>query len=75
MKKIRFTRYIIVHTIEGYAEFLLDPQRDQVIDLEIQPHEIMEVKYEKDHDKVIDLRLDSGRIAVGVPKHFFEEVE
>jgi len=75
MKKIRFTRYIVVHTIEGYEEFLLDPKRDYVEDLEIQPDVIMEVEYQKDHDKVIDMRLDSGRIAIGVPKHFFEEVD
>jgi|TARA_B100001105_G_C22367018_1_gene433122 hypothetical protein len=73
--KIKFNRFIIVHTIEGYDAFLNDPNRDQVEDLEIQPNEIVEAEYEKDHGKVIDLRLNSDRIAIGVPKTFFEEVE
>lgn len=73
--KIKFTRFIVVHTIEGYDAFLNDPNKDQVDDLEIQPDEIIEVELEKDHGKVIDLRLNSGRIAIGVPKHFFEEVK
>ena len=73
--KIKFTRFIVVHTIEGYDAFLNDPNKDQVNDLEIQPDEIIEVEYEKDHGKVVDLRLNSDRIAIGVPKHFFEEVK
>jgi hypothetical protein len=73
--KIKFTRFIVVHTIEGYDAFLNDPNRDAVDDLEIQPNEIVDVELERDHGKVVDLRLNSGRIAIGVPKTFFEEVE
>jgi|TARA_B110000495_G_C22630736_1_gene375184 hypothetical protein len=73
--KIVFTKFIIVHTIEGYDAFLNDPNRGQVNTLEIQPNEIVEVEYEKDHGPVVDLMLNSGRIAIGVPKTFFEEVE